>query len=157
MDLTADLVADCGPEELFSWVADLSTYPRWLGLVERAERLDADGAVDASATVDASPSWSIDLAARVGPFSRSKRLRMARVEHDEPTKAVFERRELDGREHGLWRLEALVDGDTSQSRLRMRLHYGGRLWGPVLEPILSEEIERSKARLSDLVAGSAQP
>jgi hypothetical protein len=146
MDLTAELVAECGPEELFSWVADLSTSPRWLGIVERAERLEAE-----------TPSWTVDLAARVGPFSRSKRLRMERIEHAAPVTAVFERREFDGREHGLWRLEALVDGESDRSRLRMRLHYGGRLWGPVLEPILSEEIERSKARLSGLVAGSAQP
>lgn len=151
MDLTADLVAECGPDELFAWVADLSTYPRWLGIVERAEPLDD---VDRA---DAPSSWTVDLAARVGPFSRSKRLRMERIELDEPTRVVFERRELDGREHGLWRLEAQVDGDASQSRLRMHLHYGGRLWGPVLEPILSEEIERSRARLRDLVAGSAQP
>lgn len=151
MDLTADLSAECGPAELFAWVADLSVYPRWLGIVERAELLEGvDG-------VDARPSWTVDLAARVGPFSRSKRLRMERIELAEPERVVFERRELDGREHGLWRLEAKVDGDGSQSRLLMHLHYGGRLWGPVLEPILSEEIERSRARLRDLVSGSAQP
>jgi hypothetical protein len=33
----------------------------------------------------------------------------------------------------------------------MQLHYGGGLWGPVLERILGDEIERSKPRLLALV------
>jgi hypothetical protein len=34
----------------------------------------------------------------------------------------------------------------------MRLHYGGRLWMPVLDRLLSEEIERSRPRLLALLA-----
>jgi hypothetical protein len=33
----------------------------------------------------------------------------------------------------------------------MRLHYGGGLFGPVLERVLVEEIERSKPRLLALL------
>ncbi len=29
----------------------------------------------------------------------------------------------------------------------MRLHYGGRLWLPVLDRLLTDEIERSRPRL----------
>ena len=36
----------------------------------------------------------------------------------------------------------------------MRLHYGGSLWGPVLERLLGDEIERSRSRLLDLVSDS---
>jgi hypothetical protein len=33
----------------------------------------------------------------------------------------------------------------------MHLHYSGRLWAPVLDRLLGEEIERAQARLADLV------
>lgn len=149
MQLTADLDAPCAATELFAWVADLGRYPSWLAIVERAEPTDpADG--------DPGPAWVVDLAARVGPFSRSKRLRMVRAELDEPHLVRFERRELDGRQHGEWTLRAEVtDLSGTGSRLVAHLHYGGRLWGPVLEPILSEEIDRSRTRLLDIVTSGA--
>jgi hypothetical protein len=80
---------------------------------------------------------------------------MVRTTADAPGKVVFERRERDGRSHAPWVLEASVAAeDTDASRLTMRLHYGGGLWGPVLERVLGDEIERSKPRLLALV-GSA--
>lgn len=148
MDHTAELTATCAPEVLFGWVDDLARYPRWLGIVEQAEPTDPDPG-------DPGPAWTVDLAARVGPFSRSKRLRMVRQQMDPPRRVVFVRRELDGREHGTWELRAEVTGEPSGSRLTMHLHYGGRLWGPVLEPILGEEVERSRARLVQLLDAEA--
>jgi hypothetical protein len=35
----------------------------------------------------------------------------------------------------------------------MDLHYGGGLWGPVLERMLRDEIDASRARLLGLVSG----
>lgn len=149
MDHVADLDAPCGPDELFGWVDDLSRYPAWLGIVERAEPAP-------TAPGDPGPAWVVDLAARVGPFSRSKRLRMVRTQVDPPRRVAFARRELDGRDHGVWELTAAVEPvGADASRLEMRLHYGGRLWGPVLEPVLGEEIERSRLRLLDLVGRAA--
>lgn len=149
MDHTAEVSASCPPEALFSWVEDLSRYPRWLGIVERAEPTAADPG-------DPGPAWIVDLSARVGPFSRAKRLRMVRRAIDAPRSVEFARRELDGRDHGVWELRAEVaELDDGTSRLTMHLHYGGRLWGPVLEPILGDEIERSRSRLVQLVAADA--
>ncbi len=150
MDLTADLDAPCGAHELFGWVADLTTYPRWLGIVERVEA-DPDGSGDAP------DAWIVDLTARVGPFARSKRLRMVRTVFDEPRRVVFERREADGREHGTWRMTGDLTPHEGGTHLTVHLHYGGRLWGPVLEPILADEVDRSRARLVALVEGSAAP
>lgn len=149
MDHTAELSASCPPATLFSWVEDLSRYPRWLGIVERAEPAESDPG-------DPGPAWTVDLSARVGPFSRAKRLRMVRRALDAPRSVEFARRELDGRDHGVWELRAdVTDVGDGASRLTMHLHYGGRLWGPVLEPILGDEIERSRARLAQLVAADA--
>ena len=147
MDLTASLEAPCPPEDLFGWVDDLARYPAWLGIVERAVALPADG--DAS---DEPPAWSVDLRGRLGPFARSKRLRMVRTELAAPSLAVFERRETDGRHHSRWMLRAEVAPRPTGSALHMRLHYGGALWGPVLERLLAEEVERGRARLLGLVS-----
>lgn len=144
MDVTAVLDAPCSRESLYEWVADLTTYPRWLDIVPRAVPAD-----DASGD---EPAWTIDLRGRLGPFARSKRLRMVRTRDDAPERVVFERRERDGRAHSPWLLEATVSGDdNSGSRLTMHLHYGGGLWGPLVERLLTDEIERSRPRLLALL------
>ena len=146
VDVSADLVAPCPPEALFAWVEDLGRYPQWLDIVPRAE---AVGAADG----DPGPAWSVDLRGRLGPFARSKRLRMVRTEHDAPGRVTFERREHDGRQHARWVLRADVAPAEGGSRLTMHLHYGGALWGPLVERLLADEIRRSKPRLLALVAG----
>ena len=107
-------------------------------------RADPDG--------DSGEAWRIDLRGRIGPLARSKRLRMVRTRHDPPTTAVFERRELDGQEHSAWvlRAEVLPEGDAG-AKLVMRLHYGGRLWEPLVERLLRDEIDASRERLLALL------
>jgi uncharacterized protein YndB with AHSA1/START domain len=135
MDVTAHLDAPHPAAAVWAVVSDLSTYPRWLDIVPRADPAD-DG------------SWTIDLRGRLGPFARTKRLRMVRAEAVEPELVVFEREERDGREHSPWVLRAEVEavGDVA-SHLTMRLHYGGSLFGPVLERLLGDTIEKSRPKL----------
>ena len=140
MDVTAKLDTAHPPEALFAVVGDLGTYPRWLDIVPRA--------VPAESTP---PAWSVDLRGRLGPFARSKRLRMVRTTFDEPHRVVFERQERDGRDHSPWVLTAEVAPTTAGSSLTMRLHYGGGLFGPVIERLLGDEIERSKPKLLALL------
>jgi hypothetical protein len=143
VDLTAEMAAPCPPEELFAWVDDLGRYPSWLGIIERAEPLPADG--DEAA-------WRVDLRGRLGPLARSKRLRMVRTERLAPTIATFERREVDARRHSHWRLHAAVSPAAAGSVLSMSLRYDGALWGPVLERLLADEIEQGRERLLALVS-----
>lgn len=145
MDVTADLVAPCSAEELYAWVDDLGRYPDWLEIVPRAVRLDDHAG-------DPGPAWVVDLRGRLGPFARSKRLRMVRTVADRPRAVRFERLEHDGRRHSPWVLRAEVaDLGEGGSRLAMHLHYGGSLGGPVVERLLADEIRRSKPRLLALV------
>jgi hypothetical protein len=141
MDVTATLTAPCAPEVLYRCVADLGSYPEWLEIVPKALAEEGD-----------EPAWVVDLRGKLGPFARSKRLRMVRTQDDSPTSVVFERQERDGRSHSPWILRADVEPADGESRLTMRLHYGGSLWGPVLERVLGDEIERSKPRLLALLA-----
>ncbi|MGH9116769.1 MAG: SRPBCC family protein [Acidimicrobiales bacterium] len=144
MDLVAELEAPVPPAVLFPWVDDLDRYPQWLEIVTRAQSAGPE-------------AWLVDLRGRLGPLARSKRLRMARTVRQPPRAVVFERRETDGRTHAPWRLTASVEPLGDGSRLVMRLHYGGGLWGPVIERLLGDEIERSRPRLLELLADEAGP
>jgi hypothetical protein len=164
VDVSADLEAPCSAADLYIWVSDLSRYPAWLDIVPRAEPTEPmEG--------DPGPAWSVDLRGRLGRLARSKRLRMVRtvvrqsdggtqplgkaaVAADAPLVAVFERREGDGRAHAPWVLRAEVVSAGNGSRLTMSMHYGGALWGPVLERLLGDEIGQSRGRLLACVSGA---
>lgn len=150
MDVDASLDAAVEPAALFAWVEDLGRYPAWLEIVPRAEPVEPDPA-------DEGPAWSVDLRGQLGPFARSKRLRMVRVAHEPPTRVVFERREHDGRSHSLWRLTADVQSAAGGSVLHMHLHYGGRLGGGPVEGLLASEIAGSRQRLLALLASGPPP
>lgn len=145
MDLTASVVAPCAPTDLFAWVDDLARYPEWLEIVARADPLPG------GEEPEDRPAWAVDLRGRLGPLARTKRLRMVRSRHRAPDAVRFERSELDGRDHSPWVLEAEVHEHPEGSELRMHLHYGGGLFGPVLEHVLRDEIEQSRQRLVALV------
>lgn len=144
MDVTAELDAPVRASLLFTVVEDLGRYPAWLDIVPRADRIGDGPGEDG-------PAWSVDLRGRLGPLARSKRLRMVRTVHDPSEHVRFERSELDGRLHSAWALDAEVAARGAGSRLTMALHYGGGLFGPVLERVLVDEIERSKPRLLALL------
>jgi hypothetical protein len=148
MEIRRSLTAPCGPDRLFAWVEDLAVYPQWMRLVHY---------VGPAEDVDGMPGWQVELRARVGPFARSKVLRMVRTEHDEPHRVTFERSEVDGRQHSSWILRATVDGeagsDADASTLTMELRYGGSLWsGAVLQRVLDDAIRRGSERLLGLVS-----
>ena len=145
VDVSADLHAPCAPDVLFDYVDDLARYPEWLSIVPRATPDDARPG-------DTGPAWRIDLRGKFGPLSRSKRLRMVRSRLDRPHEAVFERQEHDGQQHSAWILRAAVAPADQGATLAMHLHYGGRLWEPLVERLLRDEIEASRQRLLVLVS-----
>ena len=140
MDVTATVEAPVGVEKLFGVVSDLTTYPRWLGIVHQ---------VTAEATGLGEPSaWLVELRGKVGPFARSKRLRMVQSTCESPNIVVFERRETDGRKHSPWVLTARVATTGVGSNLTVDLHYGGTLFtGGVLERLLADQIAQGRERL----------
>ncbi|MDP9389744.1 MAG: SRPBCC family protein [Actinomycetota bacterium] len=149
MDLDAAAVLRAPPERVFAEVADLSTYPEWLGIVHAAEPAPPhDG--------DQGPAWMVDLGARLGPLRRTKRVRMVRTEQHRPKLVRFEREEHDGRTHSAWILTAEVEVDGNGSRLTLRLHYGGALKVPAVELVLREEIRRAGDRLQRRLAASTR-
>ena len=132
--------------ELFAVVEDLVRYAEWLDIVRRAVPAEALAG-------DAGPAWSVELRGRVGPLARSKRLRMVRTVHEPDARVVFERREAGDRSHSPWTLTAVVEPIADGSRLTMTLHYGGGLWGPVLDRLLADEVTQARPRLVALLGG----
>lgn len=135
MDVEAVVEAPVVASRMYDEVRSLDGYPEWIGIVHAARR-ESDGV------------WQVELRGKVGPFARSKRLRMVRVKDDAPRRVVFERQELDGRRHAMWRLTASVEDLGGASRLTMQMHYGGALFGGgVLEKVLGDQIAASKEKL----------
>lgn len=148
MEIERHAAVPCAPERAFALVDDLSEYPAWMDLVH---------AVDEVPSNDQRRTWEVELQAQVGPFARSKRLRMVRTVHDPPHHVVFERAEVDGRRHSPWVLAAtLVPGpihDPADTVITMTLKYGGNLWtGAVLQRVLDDHVERGANALSALLA-----
>jgi hypothetical protein len=152
VDVTATFDAEVSAEELFAVVERLDGYPEWLSIVAGVA---ADGGAEGG-DEGGDEAWLVELRGRIGPLARSKRLRMERTRHEPRRRVRFERRELDGRQHAPWVLEAAVEPTTTGSRLTMHLHYGGSFGGGLLERMLRDEIEASRPRLRDrLTAGQA--
>ena len=173
MDIEASLTTSASVEAVLAHVDDLAAYPQWMSLVHSATRV-----------ADAPEStWNVELRASVGPFARSKRLRLVRTAYDhgdatlgtthggDVRRIVFERRETDGRTHAMWRLTVVVTGGGVNAgtmptaptvptaatgggtNLVMQLHYDGRFFVGVVESILQQHIDAGRKRLSELLAG----
>jgi hypothetical protein len=155
MEIVRHTVVPAAAERTFALVDDLAAYPAWMDLVHDVQEVTP---------TDGQRTWDVELQAQVGPFARSKRLRMVRVVCDVPHRVVFERAEVDGRRHSPWVLAATLDpataaGDsTHATKLAMTLTYGGSLWtGAVLQRVLDEHVERGAATLRALLASPAEP
>ena len=149
MDLSEELRTGASTNELYRFVADLENYPEWLGLVVRAEPESAtsDAKHGGGEGEEVGPAWRVELRGRIGPFARSKRLRMVQTFAESPQFVRFEREEIDGRDHAVWRLEARIDPSENGANLTMDLHYGGSRFGPMLAPILRDEIRKGRRAL----------
>lgn len=129
-----------------SALADLSTYPEWNDLVTAAEPVaGADG--------DFGPAWSMTLRAQLGPVARSKQLRMIRTRFQDDL-VRFERRELDGRDHALWLMQAATEpAAEGGSVVALTLSYEGGLWSTALDGVLGSAIDRATLRLPGFLDG----
>ena len=152
MDIEARLTTPAAPSRVLALVDDLGVYPQWMPLVHRAEPV-----------VGVADAWNVELRAKVGPFARSKKLRMVRsayertdgAERGDVARIVFERREIDERQHAMWRLTVTVAAANSAAggaELVMHRHYDGRLFVSVVEAILRQNIDAGRVRLAELLA-----
>ena len=129
MQQTISAELSAAAPRVYEVVSDLTTYPAWLALVGKVEREGGD-------------AWWVTLRAKLGPLTRSKRLRMECTEAAPPGQIRFERREVDGRDHSAWVLEiAIRQVNDHHSELTMDLHYDGGLWTRPLESVLQRQVD----------------
>lgn len=150
METSAEiLLTGATPADVFAHVARLDDYPSWMSLVHKVESLPPD---------DGRPAWWVELRARVGPFARSKQLRMVRVAVEQDRAVRFERVQPDDRDHANWILDVRLAPADDGTQVTMQLAYTGELWtGGVLERILDEEIRRGQDGLRRVVAERRAP
>lgn len=148
MKTTAELVLPgVAPAAVFAHVAMLDDYPNWMRLVHKVRPLEPD---------DGRPAWWVELRARVGPFARSKQLRMVRVAVETDRSVRFERVQPDERDHANWILDVELTGGDGATVVTMNLEYTGELWtGGVLGRVLDDEIRRGREGLRRAVVGTA--
>ncbi len=128
---------------LFANIATLDRYPPWMRLVHRVTPMAPD---------DQGPAWWVELRARVGPFTRSKQLRMVRTQFVDNELVKFERVQDDERDHAEWILVGELSAASDGPQLTMHLEYTGELWSKkVLGKILDDEVRRSTAALAELL------
>ena len=145
IDVRASFDAEVSDSRLFEVIRDLGTYPKWLEIVHFADAVDSEDELQA---------WNVELRAKIGPFARSKRLRMVRAQDQSPHLVVFERREKDGKKHDKWVLRSEVSDANGKSTLVVHLHYGGSLFdGGIVERVLADQIVSGKAKLTQFLAG----
>ena len=145
MDARSHLRTPRAPSAVLAHIDDLTRYPAWMRLIHTVEPLEPD---------ERGPAWRIELRARLGPFARSKRLRMVRTVHESSGRIVFERIEDDERDHAPWVLTLALrsEGPDGPTDLDVHLYYGGSLWtGGVLERVLADEVDRGRDRLLSLL------
>lgn len=144
VDLDAAAHLDASPARVFAALEDLGTYPHWLTIVGRAEPAPAhpgDGG---------GPAWMVELVGRVGPFSKTKRVRMVCTGRDADAGTVrFERVEHDGRSHNVWVLTGATSAvGVGRASVHVHLHYGGGRSLPGADLLLRQEANKAGARLA---------
>ena len=140
MDVYASLDAPVDCARLHLAMSDLAAYTQWLDIVYRAEADNENNGEDSV--------WNVQLRGKVGPFARSKNLRMVRTVNIAGSRVVFVRKELDGRSHSAWVFTAYISPKGEGSTVAVHLHYGGTLFtGGVLERLLADQITRGQQRL----------
>lgn len=137
VDIVANASTTATPARLYAVLRDLTTYPAWLDLVQAVQP-----------TGDA---FEVTLRATIGPFARSKQLRMVEAATGDPMSISFVRAETDGRNHANWQLDSIVTETPGGSKVQVTLRYDGSLWSPILERVLRKQIEAATPKLQALV------
>lgn len=141
---------------VFAVLADVGNYDRWLDTVSKIES-DPESTVESDPinTVESEregPAWFYTLRAHLGPFARSKRLRVVETVSDEPSHVRLERQERDDRDHAPWVFDAtLAEGEARESTVAtITLTYGGRWWTTALTTVLDRQLSAATDRLEAL-------
>ena len=95
------------------------------------------------------------LKAQLGPISRMKRLRMAKVS-SEPHKLIrFERKEISGRDASDWSIDInFKELDLITTEITFVVSYSGKLWTRTLETVFNTYVDQARTNLKVFLVSS---
>ena len=125
-------------EHAYSVLSELTTYTEWLNFIDSVEPVESEDDL----------VWMLVLKAQLGPFSRMKKLRMARVT-SEPWKLIrFERKEISGRDASDWSIDVKFKQlDLETTELTFVVSYAGKFWTRTLETVFNTYVDQARTDL----------
>tara|TARA_Y100000996_G_scaffold373527_1_gene323055 strand:- start:56 stop:514 length:459 start_codon:yes stop_codon:yes gene_type:complete len=125
-------------EHAYSVLSELTTYTEWLNFIDSVEPVESEDDL----------VWMLVLKAQLGPFSRMKKLRMARVT-SEPWKLIrFERKEISGRDASDWSIDVKFKQlDLETTEIIFVVSYSGKLWTRTLETVFNTYVDQARTDL----------
>tara|TARA_B100000287_G_scaffold419668_1_gene458176 strand:+ start:444 stop:902 length:459 start_codon:yes stop_codon:yes gene_type:complete len=125
-------------EHAYSVLSELTTYTEWLNFIDSVEPVESEDDL----------VWMLVLKAQLGPFSRMKKLRMARVT-SEPWKLIrFERKEISGRDASDWSIDVKFKQlDLETTEITFVVSYSGKFWTRTLETVFNTYVDQARADL----------
>ena len=138
MQRTETVTVQTDIQHSFSVLSDLSTYTQWLNFIDSVEPVESeDGRV-----------WMLVLKAQLGPFSRMKRLRMAKVSSEPHELIRFERKEISGRDASDWSIDInFKELDLITTEITFVVSYSGKLWTRTLETVFNSYVDQARTNL----------
>jgi len=125
-------------EHAYSVLSELTTYTEWLNFIDSVEPVESE----------ADLVWMLVLKAQLGPFSRMKKLRMAKVS-SEPHKLIrFERKEISGRDASDWSIDVKFKQiDLKTTEITFVVSYSGKFWTRTLETVFNTYVDQARTDL----------
>lgn len=145
MNVEESFDVPCAPEVLFAITEDLANISPWLDLLGAAVPASPDPS-------DVGPAWDATFVVKLGPLTKTKDVRLVRIEHEPYKSVVYERHEIptegkDPSKIAMWRLTLKVSPTNDGSSLFVNVFYGGDALGDMAEGILTKELNKSKPAL----------
>ena len=125
-------------EHAYSVLSELTTYTEWLNFIDSVEPAESEDDL----------VWMLVLKAQLGPFSRMKKLRMARIT-SEPWKLIrFERKEISGRDASDWSIDVKFKQlDLETTEITFVVSYSGKFWTRTLETVFNTYVDQARTDL----------
>ena len=125
-------------EHAYSVLSELTTYTEWLNFIDSVEPVESEDDL----------VWMLVLKAQLGPFSRMKKLRMARVT-SEPWELIrFERKEISGRDASDWSIDVKFKQlDLETTEITFVVSYSGKFWTRTLETVFNTYVDQARTDL----------
>jgi hypothetical protein len=116
----------------------MTNYAMWLDFIDSVEPIESEG----------DPVWVLVLKAQLGPFSRMKKLRMAKVLSDHHRMIRFRREEVSGKDVSDWSIDVIFEQlDLNVTQITFEVSYSGKLWSRALETAFNSYVERARIDL----------